>query len=171
MTARRPLAALLFSALLLSSFTAKAYEDDMRTAARVVHGRIVYPSRIFNKPEFYEFTPLVSNHDVQNTMASQWDGQDWDTSAWNDLWTPDVAVKKLFENGTFTKQSTRGKSIAVLNVGPTFYQLSDLDRRRSLKLVADTSKLFDSGFALIELRDWHTNKVVGSYSPKGMYLN
>ena len=33
------------------------------------------------------------------------------------------------------------KGIPVLEVGPTFFKLSDLDRRRTLKLLADYSEV------------------------------
>jgi hypothetical protein len=168
---------LLFVTLILASFmiaanSAHALEDE-RTANRTPEGNIIYPDWMFSKPEHYEFLPLVSNHDPKNQHPQQWDGQDWEPAAWNSQqWTPEIVIRNLYANGTFYKQYTRGKSkMPVLEVGPTFFKLSDLDRRRSLKLLAEQSQVFERGHAMIELRDWRTREVVGDYTKAGMHLN
>ena len=89
---------------------------------------------------------------------------------WNKHWTAESTVQKLFEGRVFNRQYMRTAKMPVLEVGPIFYQLSDLDQRRSLKLLADTTGIFGKGFGMVELRDWNTRDVVGSYTPQGMYL-
>lgn len=61
----------------------------------------------------------------------------------------------------------------VLELGPTFYKISDLDQRRALKLLADFpfTGVFNEGFLVVEPRDWHTAEIVGTYTPKGMFMN
>lgn len=158
--------------LLLLASPAHAYEEGDRTANRDVGGHIIYPDKYFGQQPFAEFKSGVSNHDAQNQHPQQWDGQDWDPSAWNQKqWTPEIVVKNLYQNRTFNKQYVRGGKIPVLEVGPTFYKLSGLDQRRSVKLIADYEGVFENGFSMIELRDWRSRDVVGSYTKQGLVLN
>jgi hypothetical protein len=146
------------------------WPSENRTVNRTPQGNDTVPPFLRVRPEHYEFTPRVSNWDAQNNHPQQWQGQDWDTSMWNKHWTPKSAVGKLFEGRIFARQYMRPK-VPVLELGPRFYQLSDLDQRRTLKLLADTTGVFGKGFGMIELRDWKTRNVVGNYTPQGMYLN
>lgn len=171
-------AAVVASAMVAAPAVSKA--EETRTAGRTLSGHIVYPRHFFATPEHYEFLPMTSNHDPHNQHPQQWDGQDWDPAGWNENWTTEKTLKRFFENHTFSKQYMGGSKrvnndkiqaqIPVLEVGPTFYKLSDLDRRRSLKLLADYTQVFGKGFEMIELRDWRSHETIGSYTPKGMFL-
>jgi hypothetical protein len=147
---------------------ALAGEEDTRTANRNIFGRIFYPERIYAKPEHDEF--LIQN---SNRVAhpDAWRGQDWDTRQWNAGWTPDVAVRKFFQARIFERQYMRNGQIPAVEVGPTFYKLSDLDKRRTLKLLTDYNAYFKRGYGAVALVDWSTRYIVGSYTPKGMFLN
>jgi hypothetical protein len=59
----------------------------------------------------------------------------------------------------------------VLVLGPTFYKLSDLDQRRSVKLAVDQAGLFARGYSMVELQNWYNKKAVGSYTPRGLFMN
>lgn len=158
-------------AVFLAALPAVCAAEEMRTANRAPEGTIFYPHWLFDRPEHYEFLSTGSNHDTLHQHPAQWEGQDWDPSAWNDSqWTPEAAVTRLFEGGVFRRQYMR-RSIPVLELGPRFYQLSDLDRRRSLKLLADYTGVFEKGAGMIELRDWYRQDVIGNYTPQGMHLN
>ncbi|MDE1151851.1 MAG: hypothetical protein PW788_04865 [Micavibrio sp.] len=186
----KTLTAIAFAALLGFSSAAKAghfpndydgdfspnsqfFSEDARTAARTPSGMIFVPPRLTARQEHYGFLPGVSNWDPQNKHPQQWDGQDWDPTMWNKDWTPEVAIRKFYQNRYFEKQYlTPGKPpLPVLELGPRFYGLSDLDQRRMLKLIADYNQIFEQGFPVIELVDWHTHKIVGTYTAKGMFLN
>lgn len=155
--------------------------QEERTANRTADANVIYPRWLFNTPEHNDFLPRMSNHDPQNQHPQQWDGQEWDPAGWNADWTPEKTLNRLFENRTFAKQYMGGSKhvhnkkfqahIPVLEVGPTFYKLSDLDRRRSLKLLADYTDVFGKGYEMIELRDWRSHETIGSYTPKGMFLH
>lgn len=163
--------------LLAPPSPAQAWEEESRTNNRTPSGAVLYPQWVFDRPEHYEFLPLTSNHDAQNDHSAQWQGQDWDTTQWNKAqWTPEIAVNQFFAAGIFARQYLReGTSGAiwtpVLEVGPRFYQLSALDQRRCLKLMADYTNVFGNNYSLIDLRDWHTRKSIGHYTPQGLYLN
>lgn len=168
------LSALAFAAL---SAPALAWEEENRTVNRTPSGTVLYPAWLVDRPEHFEFLPDTSNVDPQNDHPAQWQGQDWDTTKWNSAqWTPETAVEKFFRGGIFARQylretRARGNWVPVLELGPNFYKLSDLDQRRSLKLLADTTEIFGQGYGFVELRDWHTRKEVGRYLPQGLYLN
>jgi hypothetical protein len=149
---------------------AHAYDEPDRTYHRSVLGDIEYPDWIFNKPDHYEFSPLVSNSDPLTQHPHQWDGQDWDPRLWNKDWTPEKTLKKFFKAHIFTARYMRNH-IPVVELGPTFYKISDLDQRRALKLLTDQANIFDKGYRVVDLVDWNTKDVIGIYTAKGMYLN
>jgi hypothetical protein len=149
---------------------ALAQAAEIRTANRSVAGDMLYPAWVTDVPAHYEFLPLVSNHDAQNQHPQQWEGQDWDTSAWNENWTPEIALRKFYKADIFKAQYINEKNVPVLELGPTFYKLSDLDQRRMLKLLADYNNIFSRGFNVISLHDWYTKEIVGTYTAKGMQL-
>lgn len=155
--------------------------SEQRTAGRTPDGLSIFPKWVFQRPEHYDFLPMTSNHDPHHQHPQQWDGQDWDPAAWDgEKWTAEKTLKRFYHNHTFHKQYLGGAKrlnnpkvqaqIPVLEVGPTFYKLSDLDQRRALKLLADYTDVFEKGYTLIDLRDWKSGKSVGHYTPKGMFL-
>lgn len=170
--AARIVLGLVFSVFLgLATAPAFAHEEQNRTQNRTVLGIPVTPDWLLRKPEHYEFTPQVSNHDPQNQHPAAWEGQDWDTSKWGRGWTSDSTLRKFFEARIFERQYMEDGKVPVLQVGPTFYKLSDLDQRRTLKLLTDHTGIFKKGHKVVELVDWSTHEIVGTYTPKGMFLN
>ncbi len=161
---------------ILTATPASAYADPDRTEHRTVSGYPLYPDWIFNKPDHYEFSPLVSNSDPLTQHPDQWDGQDWDPSKWGPGWTPEIALQKFFSARVFEKQYIdkgfmSGTEMPVVELGPTFYKLSDLDQRRTLKLLSDQMGYFQSGYSSVKLIDWYTHDIIGTYTAKGMFLN
>lgn len=150
-----------------------AFRETARTVRRLPSGDVFAPQHMFERPEHYSFLPGVSNWDAQNKHPQQWDGQDWDPSMWNRNWTPETTLNKFFRNRVFERQFMRKAKppVPVLELGPVFYKLSELDQRRALKLLAEYTDVFGQGFPVVELRDWHTHKIVGTYTPKGMFLH
>jgi len=155
--------------------------SEQRTAGRSPDGLSIFPQWVFHRPLHYNFLPMTSNHDPHHQHPQQWDGQDWEPAAWDgQTWTVEHALKGFYKNHTFHKQYMAGAEhiknprvqahIPVLEVGPTFYKLSDLDQRRALKLLAQYTEVFERGFTQIDLRDWKTRNSVGHFTPKGMFL-
>lgn len=145
-------------------------QGEERTANRSVAADLSpYPAYIMKRPGYYEFTPMVSNHDPVNSHDAQWAGQDWDTARWPKGWTSAGALRKFYAAGIFTRQNI-GATTREVTLGPTFFTLSALDQNRTLKLLTDEAGAFGASAAPVILRDHATRKVVGSYSPTGLQL-
>lgn len=162
----------LFAAFFILPLSAKSFagDDDQRTSRRSVAGNVIYPQWIFSKPDHYEFLPLVSNQDPQRQHPAAVAGQEWDSAKWDSAWTPEIAIRKFFEARIFERNYLRRGGIPVVELGPVFYKLSDLDQRRTLKLLIDHAGIFEQGYDVVELQDWATRDRIGSYTPKGMFL-
>lgn len=181
MTATRLFACALLLPLLWSSVARAEYNPETyslsngaesRTAGRAVAADPhPYPGWMMNRPGYYEFTPMVSNHDAVHDMRGEYDGQDWDTSKWPANWTADKALNKFYDAGIFTHQSLHGPGARTVDLGPTFYKLSVLDQNRMLKLLTDADGTFASDTSPVILRDHATRKMVGSYAPTGLQMN
>lgn len=169
-----PLAVVLSMLIVSSATHAHAQnlnnQSEERTANRPVGADLnPYPDHMMKRPNYYEFTPMVSNHDPVNSHDAQWQGQEWDTSKWPASWTADKALDKFYAAGVFTRQNIGGGKREV-TLGPTFFTLSRLDQNRTLKLLTDQAGAFSGSQAPIILRDHATRDVVGSYSQTGLQL-
>lgn len=169
-----PLCAATLALLAFAATPAHAISDnnqgEERTANRPVSAaHNPWPDYMMQRPNYYEFTPMVSNHDPANSHDAQWAGQDWDTSKWPSGWTADSALRKFYAAGIFTRQNIASPKRDV-TLGPTFYTLSALDQNRTLKLLTDQVGAFNGTEAPVILRDHATHKVVGSYSQTGLHL-
>lgn len=162
---------LLLILLLATTTPVLADSDSSRTANRTVGGSLFYPDRLMARPQHDQFLPRHSNTDMQKQHPMSATGSDWDSAAWPKNWGGGTALKKLFRGRVFERQYMRGGVMPVVELGPTFWQLSDLDQRRSLKLLADESHVFESGYTSIELVDWKGSRVLGVYTSAGMVLN
>lgn len=131
--------------------------------------RIVYPRWLTALPEDAAFSTLRSNYDPQHQHPAQWSGQAWEPAAWDKVWSEEVSVRRLFEADVFRREY-RESGTSVIELGPRFYQISDLDRRRALKLFVDSAGLLRKGNGMVALRDWRTGEIMGSYTSAGMNL-
>lgn len=147
----------------------KGEPTEQRTAGRDVAADLSpWPDWMMDRPQYFEFTPMVSNHDAQNQHPGQWEGQQWDTSKWPRGWTAQKALEKFKVGGIFAGYNAKGRDILL---GPTFYKLSQLDQNRTLKLLTDQTGAFAQTETPVLLRDHVTRKIVGSYGPTGLQMN
>lgn len=164
-----PVLAVLFVTACSTGAPSTPIDESDRTQGRSTSARSIYPQAFFERQPYHEFLPGESNWDAQHRHPAQWLGQEWDPSLWNKDWPVERVIHHLYELRVFDGQAMED-NMPVLVLGPTFYKISDLDRRRSVKLLVDQSKIFDRGFTLITLRDWYTKDVIGTYTEKGLYL-
>lgn len=141
-----------------------AYAKSSREANHEIFGRKLRSNQLL-PPENY------SNWEQQRQHPAAWDGQDWDSSKWPPDMTADSVIRKLFKNRIFERQYMQRGRVPVVELGPVFYKLSDLDRRRTLKLLTDQGGIFGRGYDVVELVDWLTRDIIGVYTPNGMYLH
>lgn len=155
---------LFISALALFALAAApVFAQENRTQGRDVSGQVVqYRFKTYDPYAKYK----SQGYDTRMTFPHMWDGQDWETPAWNASWTPERAIHAFYANGTFQKEVMRD-GLPGLRVGPTFYKLSDHDQRRAVKLLTDTRGLFANGQQTrLQLFDWATSENIGSYGPE-----
>lgn len=143
--------------------------EGERTENRSITGEILYPKWLLQLPEHYEFLPRRSNFDNKHDHPAQWEGQDWDPEMWGDGQTPELVLRRLYSVRVFNAQYSE-EGVPVLELGPKFWKLSDLDRRRGIKLLADHTHVLEQGHERIVLRDWYTKDNIGIYNAKGMFL-
>lgn len=147
----------------------KREPTEQRTAGRDVAADLhPWPEWMMDRPQYFEFTPMISNHDPQNQHPAQWEGQHWDTTKWPRGWTAQKALEKFKAGGIFAGYNAKGRDVLL---GPTFYKLSQLDQNRTLKLLTDQTGAFAQSQQPIFLRDHVTRDIVGSYGPTGLQMN
>lgn len=165
----RPYLPLFAFLICLSAASADAGEE--RTSGRALSGQPEWPAFLFQRQEHDEFLSYHSYQDPHHRHPQQWDGQDWAPADWkNGAWTPHIAVQKFFDAEIFTGQYDAPDGIQTVDLGSAFYKLSDIDKRRALRLLTDVTGTFKKDYKVVTLRDGTTHDMIGSYSPKGMFL-
>ena len=88
---------------------------------------------------------------------SPWHPRDWIAQRKS----PGALVNGFYNAGILKDQYTNDDDIKILEVGPSFYHLSQRDQRR----VADAlSYIYRPG--IFYLSDWYSNRIIASYTPR-----
>ncbi len=169
-----------FTAIAIILFTiniSPVNATENRTSARTVTGDIhelrqgSFPIHLSpRKKKSYNnwsFRPKTDPRFYKYRHQQQWSGMEWDPSLWTDDVTDESVLRSMYQSDIFRRQYVSKKDRPVVEVGPKFYKLSDLDRRRSLKLIADYFEFFENGFVAFEVRDWRKSKKIGEYTRYG----
>ncbi len=173
----------LFTALIGISFSSYAVADESRTSNRTVN--VLNEKRDVHKKEAWEQTlpkvwDPINKHPHQWKKSDQvkthdWDPKLWDNGNWQDgnngaeIYTMHY-LQNFYKARIFHKQYVDESGHLVLEVGPKFYKLADVDQRRTLKLLADGFKLSERGYNGYKIHDWHSKKSVGNYTSYGLQL-
>ena len=144
----KPILTVLATLLFLTTFDSAANADESRTSGRSVGGVVSRPFLAYPDP-FAEFKP--KGWDSRNYHPEQWQGMDWDTTAWNSSWTPEKTLERMYASGVLYRQYLDRRT-PIVEVGPRFYEFSDLDQRRTLKLLCDYFHVFEKDFSFVEIR-------------------
>ena len=172
-------AAVLVFCAPLPSAKAQSMVDskNTRTANRTVDAEgapLPFHLRSAKRKKYsWSYQPALDPIWAKYRHGQQWEGLYWDTARWPADMSEEQVLKAFYGADIFRRQyviDKKHQAKAVLVVGPTFYKLSDLDRRRSLKLVADHFNFFDSGFTGFDVTDWRTREKIGEYNEKGFQL-
>ncbi len=121
-----------------------------------------YPNWSFNPktdPQFYKYR-----------HSQQWRSLEWDTSKWPEYMTAASVLNTMYKSAIFSRQYISKEGRFILEVGPRFYKLSDLDKRRALKLLADYFNLSKRNIVAFEVRDWRNSVKIGEYNRYGFQV-
>lgn len=162
----------LAAAAVLFNCLTPAYAIEERTARRAVTFKDSdMPPYLMHmkkrKKHSWSYAPTLDPIWHKYRHPEQWKGLGWDTSAWPEGMTDEDVLNAMYGANIFRRQYVNRKNKAIVEVGSTFYKLSDLDKRRSLKLLADYFDFFGSGHAAFEVKDWKTRQRIGEYNKKG----
>lgn len=119
--------------------------------------------------ETKKFQPYLEN--AKHPHPSQWADQDWYAEDWISQRRSGLAlVQGFYDSGIIRDQDTDG-GMPVLVVGPNFYHLSGLDKRRvvhTVDVVYGVTR--QNRQAAILLKDWYTKRTIGVFNDQGLAL-
>ncbi|MGE4313001.1 MAG: hypothetical protein AB7E85_01855 [Pseudobdellovibrionaceae bacterium] len=96
-----------------------------------------------------------------------WRGGDWYTQPG---YSPAELITRWNRADILRGQGRDGQGVTYVVAGPNFYHLSAKDQQR-VALTLDQAYNFTSERAgRFRFHDWCTDKVVGEYSPAGLFL-
>jgi hypothetical protein len=91
---------------------------------------------------------------------------------WTSQKNGDELIKGFYNAEILHAQEMREGEVPVLVVGPNFYHLSGLDKRRVTQTVDTvygvTASAENGSFML---KDWHTGNFIGAFDKNGLRLN
>lgn len=120
--------------------------------------------------ENQDFIPYYDNGtEPHNTQWSEtsWKPEDWvsmDTGRGTDL------ISKWVTVGVLQKQYVRCDDVPAVDVGPNFYHLSGLDKRRVMETLDYVYQVTAKRPGMFYVNDPETGKIIGSYSKTGLVL-
>lgn len=100
-----------------------------------------------------------------------WRGGDWDLDNYEmqDRWGRAALIDRMYATGILKRQYAR-KHVATLEVGETFFRLSEQDKHRFMKVVADHYGILESRYGWFEIREYRSHVLVGHYTVDGLLL-
>lgn len=116
-------------------------------------------------------SPWSYQEDPRTSHPQQFRGEKWTPEQFSGLNKSVMGmIGTWFARDILRSQTSSTGGTPILVVGPNFYHLSDLDRRR----VTDTFGQFyaragGAGYGYM-LRDWKTGEFIGSYTRQGLDL-
>lgn len=111
-----------------------------------------------------DFQPYLENS--RHLQIPQWESEEWYVEDWTAQKPAMDIVNGFYKADIIRKQITGKNDLPILVVGPNFYHLSGLDKRRAMTLVGKTYAM-ESFY----LQDWYTHKMVGVFDQEGLRLD
>lgn len=117
-----------------------------------------------------DFKPYIEN--PTQSHNSQWNKENWKPADWAAQRGGDgmKVISGFYKAGILNRQFI-DDDIPVLEVGPAFYMLGGYDKRRVMETI-DSEFQITSGKlnGMFMIRDWSTQKDIGSYTVHGLQL-
>ena len=120
--------------------------------------------------ESKQYNPYLENS--RHLQIPQWAHQDWAIEDWTSQTDGMTLIKGWYAADILRDQNVGHAALPVLVVGPNFYHLSGLDKRRvatTVDVVYDITKSKDNG--AFTLTDWYTKKSIGVFDRHGLRLH
>lgn len=132
-------------------------------------------------PKFMGFEWYSDHWTNQDFIPYYEDGTDpqntqWDTSTW----TPSTWINRSGKTGAefihhlqvvgILKDNGRANGATYINVGPNFYHLSGQDKRRVISTLDAVYQVTTQQPGMFYLRDPRTEKMIGTYTKDGLFL-
>jgi len=109
---------------------------------------------------------------TKELQIPQWEDENWYVEDWLSQEDGLELVKGFYQADIIRDQTVNKKEVPVLVVGPNFYHLSGLDKRRVTQTIdvvyGITAQKVDGSFFL---KDWYTKKYIGTFDENGLRLN
>ena len=117
-----------------------------------------------------DYTPYLEN--ARHTQHLQYKDEDWYVEDWTAQENGMNLVKKFYNADIFNDQKTTSTGMAELVVGPNFYHLSGLDKRRAVTLIDTVYGVTDNNEnGAFIVSDWYTKKPIGVFDQHGLRLH
>jgi hypothetical protein len=162
-----PVIALTFCLAPVADYKTAAAEN--RTAGRNVDAdQTQLRSLRYTAPQNEPYWEWKHGPDLEHDMPVQWRGQEWDPEKWQQQgWSAERPIANLFRFGAFEALVDRNGE-AFLHIGAPFFELSELDQRRSIKLIAEEAGIFAKGYDALNIYSAPHYRQVGTYSRSGL---
>ena len=120
--------------------------------------------------EYKEYHPHLENS--RHSQIPQWESEDWYVEDWTSQVDGMTLIQGFYAADILRDQTVGHAELPVLVVGPNFYHLSGLDKRRVVTTVDATYGMTArSHNASFLLTDWHTKMPIGDFDHNGLRLH
>lgn len=119
--------------------------------------------------EYKKFNPYLEKG--KETQNQQWAREDWYVQDWVSQYEDEFKLIDGFFKADILRQQTSDGDVPVLIVGPQFYRLGGLDKRRVVTTLDAVYGITDRGtHPVIVLKDWHTEREIGLFDKNGLQI-
>lgn len=143
----------------------------------------LFPLTAQASPKFFSFWWWPSHWENQDFIPyydngtqphnGQWNGTQWTPADWISMDTGrgEDLVEKWVRVGIIKRRYTRfWDNVPAVDVGPNFYHLSGLDKRRVMETLDAVYSVTDEKPGLFYVSDPGTGQIIGYYTKSGLVL-
>lgn len=107
----------------------------------------------------------------KETQNQQWAREDWYVQDWVSQYEDEFKLIDGFFKADILRRQTSEGDVPVLIVGPQFYRLGGLDKRRVVTTLDAVYGITDRGtHPVIVLKDWYTERDIGLFDKNGLQI-
>ena len=119
--------------------------------------------------QYKKYHPYLENG--KQSQNTQWNEENWYVEDWVAQHGDAMEIINGFYKAGILQEQTVDDGKPILIVGPQFYRLSGLDKRRVVTTLDAVYGITDvQANKYILLKDWHTKHQIGVYTSDGLQL-